>query len=127
VTGDEYTIYGYKGKQVRDNIHSYDFITAIEAFYHDPKCAEVYNIGGGRQNSCSVIEAIDLCEQISGKKMNTTYSDENRSGDHIWYISHLGKFQSHFPDWQQKYSLNDTIKQIYQNNVSRWESEQSSV
>ncbi len=118
VTGERYTIFGYKGKQVRDNIHSYDLITAFDAFYQNPRIAEVYNIGGGRQNSCSVLEAINACETISGKKVNYTYSDENRSGDHIWYISHLGKFQSHYPDWGQKYNLEDTLKQIYENNVS---------
>lgn len=120
VTGDQYTIFGYKGKQVRDNIHSYDLITALDAFYKKPQSAQVYNIGGGRQNSCSVLEAVDMCEKISGKKMNTTYSNENRSGDHIWYISHLGKFQSHYPNWKQKYNLADTLTQIYENNASQW-------
>ncbi len=120
VTGEEYTVFGYKGKQVRDNIHSYDLITAFDAFYQAPRNGEVYNMGGGRQNSCSVLEAIDACEKITGKKMNHTYSDTNRSGDHMWYISHLGKFQSHYPDWQQTYSLQDTLGQIYENNNERW-------
>jgi len=114
VTGENYTIFGYKGKQVRDNIHSYDLITAFDCFYENPRSAEVYNIGGGRHNSCSVLEAIAACEKILGQKMKYTYSDENRSGDHMWYISHLGKFQSHYPQWKQKYGLNDTLSQIYE-------------
>lgn len=121
VTGDQYTIFGYKGKQVRDNIHSYDFINAFWHVYQNPKVAEVYNMGGGRQNSCSVLEAIDLCEDISGSRMNYSISDQNRSGDHIWYISHLGKFQEHYPQWQQKFSLKDTVQQIYDNNVEKWQ------
>jgi CDP-paratose 2-epimerase len=121
VTGEQYTIFGYKGKQVRDNIHSYDLITAFDAFYEKPRSAQVYNMGGGRQNSCSVLEAVGLCEKISGKKMNTAYSDVNRSGDHIWYISHLGKFQSQYPGWKQKYSLKETLTQIYENNASQWQ------
>jgi CDP-paratose 2-epimerase len=124
VTGEEYTIFGYKGKQVRDNIHSYDLITAFDAFWQNPRCAEVYNIGGGRQNNCSVLEAIEACEKISGKKMKYVYSENNRSGDHMWYISHLGKFQSHYPEWQQKYTLHETIVEIYENNIARWETEQ---
>ena len=114
MTGDQYTIFGYKGKQVRDNIHSYDLITAFDAFYEKPKPAEVYNIGGGRENSCSVLEAIKACETVLDKKMNTTYSDENRSGDHMWYISNLKKFQSDYPQWKQEYGLNDTMAEIYE-------------
>lgn len=121
VTGDKYTIFGYKGKQVRDNIHSYDFINAFWHVYQNPRVAEVYNMGGGRDNSCSVLEAIDICQELSGNTMNYDISDQNRSGDHIWYISHLGKFQEHYPDWNQKYSLKETMQQIYQNNISRWE------
>jgi CDP-paratose 2-epimerase len=110
---------------VRDNIHSYDLITAFDAFYQNPQSAQVYNIGGGRENSCSVLEAIDACEKISGRKMNYVYSDDHRSGDHIWYISSLKKFQDHYPDWRQKYNLHDTLNQIYENNISRWEAEGS--
>ena len=120
VTSEEYTVFGYKGKQVRDNIHSFDLITAFDSFFKNPRSAEVYNMGGGRQNSCSMLEAIDACEKISGKKINQIYSDTNRSGDHIWYISHLGKFQSHYPGWRQKYGLQDTLQQIYDNNIERW-------
>ncbi|HQP10889.1 MAG TPA: NAD-dependent epimerase/dehydratase family protein, partial [Candidatus Omnitrophota bacterium] len=120
VTGEEYTIFGYKGKQVRDNIHSHDLITAFDAFLDNPRNGEVYNIGGGRQNNCSVLEAIEMCEKITGKKMKWTYAQENRSGDHIWYISHLGKFRSHYPGWKQTYRLHDMLQQIYKNNIERW-------
>jgi CDP-paratose 2-epimerase len=120
VTGEEYTIFGYKGKQVRDNIHSFDLITAFDAVYRDPRRGEVYNMGGGRQNSCSVLEAIALCEKIAGKKMRQAYSSENRVGDHIWYVSSLRKFQSHYPGWRQKYTLEDTLRQIHGTSVGRW-------
>ncbi|OGX37800.1 MAG: NAD-dependent epimerase [Omnitrophica WOR_2 bacterium RIFCSPHIGHO2_02_FULL_52_10] len=123
VSGEKYTVFGYKGKQVRDNIHSYDLITACDEFFKNPRGAEVYNIGGGRQNSCSVLEAIDACEKISGKKMKYKYSDINRSGDHVWYISSLKKFQGHYPQWRQEYNLDSTLKQIYEMNVSRWEAQ----
>lgn len=121
VTGDEYTVFGYKGKQVRDNIHSYDMITAFDDFFQNPRVAEVYNMGGGRENSCSIVEAVDACEKIAGKKIKYTYVDEHRSGDHIWYISCLNKFRSHYPDWQQKYGLQETLEQIYNNNADRWQ------
>lgn len=114
VTGEKYTIYGYKGKQVRDNIHSFDLLTAFDAFYRNPRCGEVYNIGGGRENSCSVLEAIAMCEKIAGKKMRYKYSPKNRVGDHIWYISSLKKFQSHYPGWRQKYDLEGTLRQVHE-------------
>ena len=120
ITGDSYNVFGYKGKQVRDNIHGYDLVNGFYHFYQKPRVAEVYNIGGGRQNSCSMLEAIKLCEEISGKKMNYQYVEDNRSGDHMWYISHLGKFQAHYPNWKQKYILRETIQQIYDNNIQRW-------
>ncbi|MCK5579924.1 MAG: NAD-dependent epimerase/dehydratase family protein [Candidatus Omnitrophica bacterium] len=124
VTGQAYTIFGYKGKQVRDNIHSEDLVDAFYHYYQNPRPAEVYNMGGGRQNSCSILEAVAMCEEICGKKLNTEYSEENRSGDHVWYISNLKKFQSHYPGWQQKYNIRQTLEQIYQSNVARWEEEQ---
>ncbi len=123
VTQTPYTIFGYKGKQVRDNIHSFDLVNAFYYFYQNPRVAEVYNLGGGRENSCSIIEAGRLSEEISGKKMKSIYSEDNRIGDHIWYISNLGKFQSHYPDWNQKYSLKETLVQIYENNKDRWRGE----
>jgi CDP-paratose 2-epimerase len=102
-----YTIIGYKGKQVRDNIHSVDVIRAIEAVYQAPRCGEVYNLGGGRANSCSMIEAIDAAERLTGNKLAWSYKDENRKGDHICYISDLTKFQSHYPGWSLTKSLDD--------------------
>ena len=97
ITGQNYTVFGYKGKQVRDNIHSEDLINAFYCFFKNPKAGEVYNIGGGRENNCSVLEAIWLCKEIAGKKVNWTYSGKNRIGDHIWYISNLRKFKNHYP------------------------------
>lgn len=118
VTSKKYTVFGYKGKQVRDNIHSYDLVNAFYHFYQNPRQGEVYNIGGGRPNSCSMIEAIKMCEDISGKKLDYAYSGEPRSGDHIWYISSLNKFQNHYPGWQQKYSLPEILGQIYDQEIS---------
>lgn len=108
-----YTIYGYGGKQVRDNIHAYDLVNAFYHFYQNPRPGEVYNIGGGEHSNCSVLEAIGLAEKETGKKLNYTISDEVRKGDHRWYISDVSKFKSHYPDWDYKYSLQETIKQIY--------------
>ena len=105
ITGDPYTIFGYKGKQVRDNIHSHDLVSMFWSFYNNPRPGEVYNAGGGRFSNCSMMEAIDICEEITGNKMNYTYSDSNRIGDHIWYISDLSKFKSHYPDWTQKFDI----------------------
>ena len=112
LTGEEYTIFGYKGKQVRDNIHSYDLVNAFYHFYQNPRCGEVYNIGGSRHSNCSMLEAIKIAESIIGKKLKYTYTDLNRSGDHIWYISNVKKFQSHYPQWQYKYNLNNIIEEI---------------
>jgi CDP-paratose 2-epimerase len=113
ITGDEYTIYGYKGKQVRDNIHSSDLINMFWHFYQNPRQGEVYNAGGGRFSNCSMKEAIVLSEEITGKKMNITYSETNRIGDHIWYISDLSKFKAHYPDWDWKYDLKTTAIEIF--------------
>lgn len=107
-----YQIYGYKGKQVRDNIHSYDVATAIEAIYRNPRVAEVYNLGGGRANSCSILEAFDMVEQVTGMKMKYHYREQPRKGDHICYISDLGRFQSHYPEWTITRSLNDIFVEI---------------
>jgi CDP-paratose 2-epimerase len=113
VTGEPYTIFGYKGKQVRDNIHSYDLVNAFYHFYQNPRCGEVYNMGGSRHSNCSMLEAIAICEDLADRKLNYSYAENNRSGDHIWYISDVGKFQSHYPDWQYQYTLPDILKQIY--------------
>ena len=113
VTGDHYTIFGYKGKQVRDNIHAYDLVNMFYHFYLSPKQGEVYNAGGARHSNCSMKEAISLCEMITGKKMNYSYAEDNRIGDHIWYISDVSKFRSHYPDWNFRYDLSDILTQIF--------------
>jgi CDP-paratose 2-epimerase len=110
--GQPYRIYGYKGKQVRDNLHSYDVARAIEEIYQNPRRGEVYNLGGARQNSCSVLEAFDYVEHLTGKKMNYEYVDKPREGDHICYISDLTRFKSHYPQWQITKSLHDIFREI---------------
>jgi CDP-paratose 2-epimerase len=113
VTGLPYRVFGYKGKQVRDNIHSYDLVNAFWEFYKAPRSGEVYNIGGGRQSSCSILQAINACETISGRKLNWSYVEENRVGDHIWWISNVAKFQSHYPRWHYLYDLNAILGEIH--------------
>lgn len=110
--GREYKVFGYKGKQVRDNIHSHDVARFIEEFIKAPRVAEVYNIGGGRANSCSIWEAFCITEKFSGKKQVHQYVDENRIGDHICYISNLAKMRAHYPNWDITVSLEETIRQI---------------
>ncbi|MCU0527796.1 MAG: NAD-dependent epimerase/dehydratase family protein [Elainella sp. Prado103] len=112
ISGGTYKVFGYKGKQVRDNIHSYDVIQAFEAFRHSPRPGEVYNLGGGRDNSISILESFDLVEELTGKKVNWVYVDQNRIGDHICYISDLRKLKSHFPDWQLTRSITDIFQEI---------------
>ena len=119
VSGEPYTIFGYKGKQVRDNIHSHDLVNALYHCYRDPRVGEVYNIGGGRFSNCSMLEAVQLCEEIAGRKLNWTYSETNRSGDHIWWISDLSRFKSHYPDWDIKHDIRDILEQIYAKTVER--------
>ena len=109
-----YTIFGYKGKQVRDNIHSYDVARFIEEFIKEPRIGEVYNIGGGKMNSCSIIEAFSIIENISGKKMIFNYSETNRIGDHICYYSDLNKMKMDYPNWEITKSLEQTFFEIYQ-------------
>ena len=115
ISGSGYTIFGYKGKQVRDNIHAWDLVNMFWHFYQAPTSGEVYNAGGGRFSNCSMIEAIEICERITGNKMNYTYSDQNRSGDHIWYISDVSKFKKHYPNWDYQYNLEVTLEQIFDN------------
>jgi CDP-paratose 2-epimerase len=117
--GREYKVFGYKGKQVRDNIHSYDVARFIEAFINAPRVAEVYNIGGGRDNSCSIWEAFKLVENFSGKAQVYSYVDENRIGDHICYISNLDKMRAHYPGWDITISLEETIRQIVEKNLNK--------
>jgi len=112
VSGGTYAIFGYKGKQVRDNIHSYDVIQAFEAFRLNPQPGEVYNLGGGRENSVSILEAIAYLEVILGRKVNWRYQADNRIGDHICYISDLRKLHSHFPNWQITRTLNDILVEL---------------
>jgi len=111
-----YTIYGYKGKQVRDNIHSYDLVNCFWYYYQKPKKGAVYNIGGGRKNSCSIVEAIELIENKTKVKMNFKLSSKNRTGDHIWYISNNSKFKKDYTNWKIKYNLNNIIDQIISSN-----------
>lgn len=108
----EYTVFGYKGKQVRDNIHSEDVSRFMWEFIKAPRVAEVYNLGGGKGNSCSILEAFELVERFSGKKQVYTYTDENRIGDHICYYSDLRKMKKHYPNWDITIGLEETIKQI---------------
>ena len=107
-----YTIYGYKGKQVRDNIHSYDLINMFWHFFKKPKKGEVYNIGGGRYSNCSIIEALDLVEEIAKIKVKRKILKNPRVGDHIWYISDTSKFKKHYPKWKQKYNTKKIIKEL---------------
>lgn len=120
MTETTYTIFGYKGKQVRDNIHSTDLIRAFDAFFRKPRVAEVYNIGGGRESNCSILEAIRLCEQITGKTLRWQYSEANRIGDHIWWISDLSRFKSHYPDWSLQYDVSSILREIFEYNRDRW-------
>lgn len=118
-TGRPYRVFGYKGKQVRDNIHSSDLVEAFWQFVRAPRPGEVYNIGGSRQSHCSMLEAIDLCNAITGRELDWTYVDENRTGDHIWWISGVQKFRSHFPAWQPRYGIREILEEIHAACVSR--------
>jgi CDP-paratose 2-epimerase len=126
VTGTEYRIQGYHGKQVRDNIHSCDLVTAFYHFFLNPKCGEVYNIGGSRFSNCSMIEAIEMCEAISGRRMHIRYLESNRLGDHIWWISDVSKFKSHFPAWDLTKTIPDILGENYMSNLHRWDQQQNS-
>lgn len=119
-TGMPYTVFGYKCKQVRDNIHSADLVHAFYEFFKAPRKGEIYNIGGGRFSHCSMLEAITLSEQIANKKLNWNYSDQNRRGDHIWWISDNSKFTHHYPDWKLTYDVPRILTEIYEFNRSRW-------
>jgi len=113
VSGRPYRVFGYKGKQVRDNIHSYDLVEAFVQFLGAPRAGEVYNIGGSRHSNCSMLEAIDLCEEISGQKLSWSYEENARSGDHIWWISDVRKFQAHYANWKFRYGLRDILEEIH--------------
>ena len=120
VTGSPYTVFGYRGKQVRDNIHSADLVQAFWEFFQNPRPAEVYNIGGSRFSHCSMLEAIALSEEIAGRKLRWSYQDRARVGDHIWWISDVRKFQSHYPDWRLQYNVRDILVEILESNRGRW-------
>lgn len=119
LSGGNYSVFGYKGKQVRDNIHSHDVVSAIQQFAENPRPGEVYNIGGGRENSVSVIEAIARIEQITGLRLNWQYVDKARTGDHKCYISNLGKFRTDFPDWKLTRSLDSILEEMVKSETMR--------
>ena len=112
VTGKPYTVFGYKGRQVRDNIHSHDLVQMLWHFFQAPLVGEVYNAGGSRHSNCSMQEAIGLCEELTGREMSIRYAQENRAGDHIWWISDVSKFRSHYPDWQYNYDIRGILEEI---------------
>ncbi|WP_027368474.1 NAD-dependent epimerase/dehydratase family protein [Desulfocurvibacter africanus] len=112
LTGTEYTVFGYKGKQVRDNIHSKDLVDCFMHYHKNPRPAEVYNIGGSRHSNCSVLEAIGICEEMTGKRMKYSIDNANRSGDHIWWISDVSRFRSHYPEWNYTHDVKSIIGEI---------------
>ena len=116
-TGTTYQVFGYKGKQVRDNIHCADVLRAVHRFFDAPRPGEVYNMGGGRENSCSLLEAAALVEELGGGRLKTKYVERNRTGDHICYISDVRKFQSHYPGWSVTIPLREIVRQI----IAAWE------
>ena len=120
MTGTPYTVFGYKGKQVRDAIHSHDLIRAFDAFFRAPRVAEVYNIGGGRFSNASVLEAIELAQEIAGEELDWPYEDTNRIGDHIWWIGDNGRFESHYPGWKLEYDVPRILEEIHDANAGRW-------
>jgi len=122
-TGQPYTVFGYKGKQVRDNIHSLDLVSAFDCVFRAPRCGEVYNAGGTRFSNCSMLEAIELCEEIAGRKLDWSYTEDNRIGDHIWYISDMCKFKAHYPAWSQRHDLRGLLSEMFEKNADRWQAE----
>lgn len=124
MTGRSYTVFGYKGKQVRDIIHASDVIAAFHAFFQNPKRGgEVYNLGGGRDSNISILEAMAFAEHMTGQKMNNEYSEESRKGDHIWYITDMAKFKRDYPDWKICVPVHQMMEQIYRENRNRWKSQ----
>ncbi len=120
-TGTPYTVFGYRGKQVRDNIHADDLIQAFEAFREAPRPGEAYNIGGGPDVNCSMLEAIELCEAVAGRRLAWSYSDDNRIGDHIWWVSDIRKFQDHYPGWKLQYDIGGILEDIFVSGRERWQ------
>jgi CDP-paratose 2-epimerase len=121
ITGEPYTVFGYDGKQVRDNIHSADLVAAFEEFKRAPRSAAVYNIGGGRRSNCSMLEAIDVCERIAGRELHWELSDQARKGDHRWWISDLAPFETDYPGWRIRYDVDAILREIHDQNVERWQ------
>jgi CDP-paratose 2-epimerase len=122
MSGTPYTVFGYRGKQVRDAIHSSDLVQAFQRFYEEPRVAEIYNIGGGRSSNCSVLEAITLSQEIAGKRLRWEYAENNRIGDHIWWISDNGRFESHYPGWRIEHDVDRILKEIHEANHKAWSS-----
>jgi CDP-paratose 2-epimerase len=120
ITGERYTVFGYGGKQVRDNIHSADLVAAFDAFRRAPRAAAVYNIGGGIESNCSMLEAIDLCERIAGRNLDWQLGEDNRMGDHRWWISDLCPFRTDYPGWDLRYDVEAILAEIHDANVERW-------
>jgi CDP-paratose 2-epimerase len=120
VTGTPYTVYGYGAKQVRDNIHSADVVRAFEEFHTNSRVAAVYNLGGGRESNCSMLEAIELCQEIAGRELDWTLSDQARMGDHRWWISDLAAFQADYPGWELEYDVEGMLNEIYERNFEHW-------
>jgi CDP-paratose 2-epimerase len=115
-----YRIYGYKGKMVRDAIHSHDVVAAFEAFFRNPRSAEVYNLGGGRHSNVSLLEVPALTQKITGNEMRTVYVDEHRVGDHQWWIGSMARFQAHYPQWRMSYDVPAILTEIHQANLDKW-------
>jgi CDP-paratose 2-epimerase len=120
VTGTPYTVYGYGAKQVRDNIHSADVVRGFEEFHTNSRVAAVYNLGGGRESNCSMLEAIELCQEIAGRELDWTLSDQARMGDHRWWISDLAAFQADYPGWELEYDVEGMLNEIYERNFEHW-------
>jgi len=120
VSGTPYKVFGYSGKQVRDNIHSNDLIQAFDRFFKAPRPGEVYNIGGGRRSNCSMLEAIMLCEDIVGRPLDWQYVEQNRLGDHVWWVSDVSKFSRDYPGWNIQHDVPAILREIHSKNAERW-------
>jgi CDP-paratose 2-epimerase len=121
VTGEPYTVFGYGGKQVRDNIHSADLVAAFEHFHLDARAGgAVYNVGGGRFSNCSMLEAIELCQRVAGRELNWKLSERHRIGDHRWWISDVRPFAQDFPGWELKHDLESILRELHEQNAERW-------
>jgi CDP-paratose 2-epimerase len=121
VAGRRYTVFGYKGKQVRDSIHSHDLVSAFWRFFEAPRVGEVYNIGGGRHAHCSMLEAIMLVQDLTGRHLDWVYSDAHRTGDHIWWVSDIRRFASQYPGWTLGYDLKRTLREMVDAELERTE------